>query len=392
MIINNYCTEVGALSYNHVGEQLCGDHYQIVKPDENTLVVVLADGLGSGVKASILSTLTSEIISTMMAHNLSIEECVETIAETLPVCKERGIAYSTFTILKISQNRYVQIYNFDNPELILLRNGKEKIIPSSMIELCGKKIYRSEIEADLYDVFILLSDGTIHAGLGQSMNFGWERPQIIDYISALYNKDYSSKSLATELVSHCNDLYGNKPGDDTTAVVLRIRKRCQVNLLIGPASNVDDNVKMLSLFFSKEGKHIVCGGSTSNMVAEYLHKPLVMDTEYIDKEIPPTSFLEGVDLVTEGVITINKVLAYAKNSLQNNQDYFQWCFKQDGASKIARILFEEATDINFFVGCAVNPAHQQPGVKMNFTIKMQLIDELAKTLKDMGKRIKVSYF
>jgi len=392
MIINNYCTEVGALSYNHVGEQLCGDHYQIVKPDENTLVVVLADGLGSGVKASILSTLTSEIISTMMAHNLSIEECVETIAETLPVCKERGIAYSTFTILKISQNRYVQIYNFDNPELILLRNGKEKIIPSSMIELCGKKIYRSEIEADLYDVFILLSDGTIHAGLGQSMNFGWERPQIIDYISALYNKDYSSKSLATELVSHCNDLYGNKPGDDTTAVVLRIRKRCQVNLLIGPASNVDDDGKMLSLFFSKEGKHIVCGGSTSNMVAEYLHKPLVMDTEYIDKEIPPTSFLEGVDLVTEGVITINKVLAYAKNSLQNNQDYFQWCFKQDGASKIARILFEEATDINFFVGCAVNPAHQQPGVKMNFTIKMQLIDELAKTLKDMGKRIKVSYF
>lgn len=392
MIINNYCTEVGALSYNHVGEQLCGDHYQIVKPDENTLVVVLADGLGSGVKASILSTLTSEIISTMMAHNLSIEECVETIAETLPVCKERGIAYSTFTILKISQNRYVQIYNFDNPEPILLRNGKEKIIPSSMIELCGKKIYRSEIEADLYDVFILLSDGTIHAGLGQSMNFGWERPQIIDYISALYNKDYSSKSLATELVSHCNDLYGNKPGDDTTAVVLRIRKRCQVNLLIGPASNIDDDGKMLSLFFSKEGKHIVCGGSTSNMVAEYLHKPLVMDTEYIDKEIPPTSSLEGVDLVTEGVITINKVLTYAKNSLQNNQDYFQWCFKQDGASKIARILFEEATDINFFVGCAVNPAHQQPGVKMNFTIKMQLIDELAKTLKDMGKRIKVSYF
>lgn len=392
MIINNYCTEVGALSYNHVGEQLCGDHYQIVRPDENTLVIVLADGLGSGVKASILSTLTSEIISTMMAHNLSIEECVETIAETLPVCKERGIAYSTFTILKISQNRYVQIYNFDNPEPILLRNGKEKIIPFSMIELCGKKIYRSEIEADLYDVFILLSDGTIHAGLGQSMNFGWERPQIIDYISALYNKDYSSKSLATELVSHCNDLYGNKPGDDTTAVVLRIRKRSQVNLLIGPASNVDDDVKMLSLFFSKEGKHIVCGGSTSNMVAKYLHKPLIMDTEYIDKEIPPTSSLEGVDLVTEGVITINKVLTYAKNSLQNNQDYFQWCFKQDGASKIARILFEEATDINFFVGCAVNPAHQQPGVKMNFTIKMQLIDELAKTLKDMSKRIKVSYF
>ncbi len=392
MIINNYCTEVGALSYNHVGEQLCGDHYQIVKPDENTTVVVLADGLGSGVKASILSTLTSEIISTMIANNLSIEQCVETIAETLPVCKERGIAYSTFTILKITNNKFVQIYNFDNPEPIMLRNGKEKIIPSSMIEICGKKIYRSEIEAQLYDVFILLSDGTIHAGLGQSMNFGWERPQIVDYMSALYNENYSSKTLATELVSHCNDLYGGKPGDDTTALVLRVRKRAQVNLLIGPASTIDDDGKMLSLFFAKEGKHIVCGGSTSNMVAKYLNKPLIMDTDYVDPEIPPTSSLEGVDLVTEGIITINKVLAYAKNNLADNKDYFEWCFKQDGASQIAKILFEEATDINFFVGCAVNPAHQQPGVKINFTIKMQLIDELAKTLKMMGKKIKVSYF
>ena len=392
MIINNYCTEVGALSYNHVGEQLCGDHYQIVKPDENTTVVVLADGLGSGVKASILSTLTSEIISTMIANNLSIEQCVETIAETLPVCKERGIAYSTFTILKITNNKFVQIYNFDNPEPIMLRNGKEKIIPSSMIEICGKKIYRIEIEAQLYDFFILLSDGTIHAGLGQSMNFGWERPQIVDYMSALYNENYSSKTLATELVSHCNDLYGGKPGDDTTALVLRVRKRAQVNLLIGPASTIDDDGKMLSLFFAKEGKHIVCGGSTSNMVAKYLNKPLIMDTDYVDPEIPPTSSLEGVDLVTEGIITINKVLAYAKNNLADNKDYFEWCFKQDGASQIAKILFEEATDINFFVGCAVNPAHQQPGVKINFTIKMQLIDELAKTLKMMGKKIKVSYF
>ena len=328
----------------------------------------------------------------MMANNLSIEECVKTIAETLPVCKERGIAYSTFTILKISNNKFVQIYNFDNPEPILLRDGKEEKIPTSVIEIEGKKIYRGEIEARLYDTFILLSDGTIHAGLGASMNFGWERPQIVDYMCALYNESYSSKTLATELVSHCNDLYGGKPGDDTTALVLRIRKRQQVNLLMGPASNIDDDKNMLSLFFAKEGKHIVCGGSTSNMVAKYLNKPLVMNTDYIDKEIPPTSTLEGVDLVTEGIITINKVLSYAKNTLEDNQDYFEWCFKQDGASEIARLLFEEATDINFFVGCAVNPAHQQPGVKINFTIKMQLIDQLAKTLKIMGKRIKVSYF
>lgn len=392
MIINNYTTEIGFLSVNHVGEQLCGDHCEIASPDENTYVAVLADGLGSGVKANILSTLTSKLISTMIANNLGIDECVKTIAETLPVCKERGIAYSTFTILKITNNRSVDIYNYDNPDPIFLRNGKELRTDTILHIIEGKKIYHSHIEAELYDTFILLSDGTIHAGIGASMNFGWERPQIVDYMQCLYNKNYSSKALATELVDHCDNLYGGKPGDDTTAMVVRVRKREMVNLLIGPASSKDDDDKMLSLFFAKEGKHIVCGGSTSNMVARYLGKPLDLSVDYINKEIPPISSIEGVDLVTEGVITINKVLDYAKDNLGRNSEYFEWIFKQDGASQISRILFEEATDINFYVGCAVNPAHQKPGLPINFSIKMQLVDELSKVLKQMGKRIKVSYF
>jgi len=392
MIVNNLVTDIGGLSVNHVGEQLCGDHFEIVSPDENTHVVVLADGLGSGVKANILSTLTSKLISTMMANNLSIEECVRTIAETLPVCKERGIAYSTFTILKITNNRFVEIYNYDNPEPILLRDGKEYKMDTVVEVIDNKTIYHSKIVCKLFDTFILLSDGTIHAGIGASMNFGWERPQIVDYMSALYNNSYSSKALATELIDHCDRLYGMRPGDDTTAVVVKVRKRQVVNLLIGPASNRDDDIKMLDLFFGKEGKHIVCGGSTSNMVSKYLDKPLNLTMDYVDKEIPPTSSIEGIDLVTEGVITINKVLDYGKNCLSTNSDYFEWCFKQDGASDIARLLFEEATDINFYVGCAVNPAHQKPGIKINFTIKMQLVDELSKILKSMGKKIKVSYF
>jgi Stage II sporulation protein E (SpoIIE). len=392
-MVNNLVTEIGALSINHVNEELCGDHYEVVTCDnDNTYIAVLADGLGSGVKANILSTLTSKLISTMMANNIPLEECVETIVETLPICKVRGIAYSTFTILKISNNNQAEIYNYDNPEPIMLRDGKEYKLNTTEMIIGGKKIYHIKTNCLLYDTFILLSDGTIHAGIGQSMNFGWERPQIIDYLTSLYSKDYSSKALATELIEHCDLLYDRKPGDDTTCLVARIRKRQMVNLMIGPASNPNDDKEMLSLFFSKEGKHIVCGGTTSNIVAKYLKTPLVVDDDYVDKLIPPISHIKGVDLVTEGVITINKVLDYAKNNLGRNESYFDWCYKQDGASQIAKLLFEEATDINFYVGCAMNPAHQKENLSINYKIKMQLIEELSKVLKTMGKKIKVSYF
>ena len=149
---------------------------------------------------------------------------------------------------------------------------------------------------------------------------------------------------------------------------------------------------MMSLFFSKEGKHIICGGTTSSIAAKFLRKPLKAALNYEKSDVPPIAEIEGVDLVTEGVITVNKVLEYARDYLAENKKYEQWSFKRDGASLICRLLFEEATDINFYVGRAINPAHQNPDLPINFSIKMNLVEELSKCLRQMGKRIKVSYF
>ena len=194
------------------------------------------------------------------------------------------------------------------------------------------------------------------------------------------------------LIDECDKLYGSKPGDDATACVVRIRKRNPMNILFGPPSNRDDSDKMMSLFFSKEGKHIVCGGTTSSIAAKFLGKDVKTTLDFIDKDIPPVSLIDGVDLVTEGVITVNRVLEYAKDFVSENKTYEKWSFGRDGASLIARYLFEEATDINFYVGRAVNPAHQNPDLPINFNIKMNLVKELTDCLNLMGKRIKVSYF
>ena len=390
--MNDLCADIGSRSINHIGEQLCGDHVDVVEQGENSTVIVLADGLGSGVKASILSTLTSKIISTMMAEGLTLEDCVETIASTLPICAVRGVAYSTFTIIRIIENEEAEIIQYDNPFVVLLRNGKNWEYPREAVEIGGKMIYKTRIPIQKDDTFIAFSDGAIHAGIGMSLNFGWERKDIVEFMKTFYPVGYTAKTLSTILIDECNRLYGEKPGDDATACVVKIRRRVPMNLLFGPPSNRDDCNRMMALFFSKEGKHIICGGTTSSIAAKYLGKPLKPKLEFIDKDVPPIAELEGVDLVTEGVITINKVLSYARDYLKDNESYSQWGVKKDGASLICRLLFEEATDINFFVGRAINPAHQNPDLPINFNIKMQLVTELSDCLKKMGKRIKVSYF
>jgi hypothetical protein len=390
--MNDLCADIGYKSLNHVGEQLCGDHVDIVKQDDNSYVIVLADGLGSGVKASILSTLTSKIISTMMAAGLPLEECVSTIAATLPVCSVRSVAYSTFTIIRLSNNDTAEIIQYDNPHVIFIRDFKVTDYPKTEMNIGGKQIFKSVIKLRENDVFIAMSDGCPHAGIGIAYNFGWQRDDIAAFMETLIPAGYTAKTLSTMLVDECNKLYGNKPGDDVTSCVIKIRKREPMNILFGPPANRDDCDRMMSLFFSKEGKHIVCGGTTSSIAAKYLGKPVKASLSFERSDIPPIAEIEGVDLVTEGVITINKVVEYAKDYIGENKYYEEWSFKHDGASLISRLLFEEATDINFYVGRAINPAHQNPDLPINFSIKMNLVEELSACLEKMGKQIKVSYF
>lgn len=390
--MNELCAEIGWKSINHYGEHLCGDHVEVIEKPDSRSVIVLADGLGSGVKASILSTLTSKIISTMIAEGLPIEECVETIADTLPVDKLRGVAYSTFTIINMKKDNVAELIQYDNPHIILIRNGDTVIYPETELNIGGKKIYRSVIQIKENDVFISMSDGCPHAGIGSAFNFGWKQEDISKYMEGLVSVGYSAKTLSTMLVDECNRLYGERPGDDTSCCVVKIRRRVPMNLLFGPPSNRDDCGRMMSLFFSKSGKHIICGGTTASIAAKWLGKTIKTNLTFTSKDVPPTAEIEGVDLVTEGVITVSKVIEYAEDHINDNLLYEEWEHFNNGAAQISRMLFEEATDINFYVGRAVNPAHQNAELPLSFSVKMQLVQRLTESLKTMGKRIKVSYF
>ena len=386
---NNLCSEIGYMSINHYGEQLCGDHVEIVENDDSS-IIVLADCLGSGVKASILSTLTSKIISTMLAAGLDIRDAVETIAATLPICSERKSAFSTFTIIRLVDNMHADIIQYENPSVIMLRNGVHYEFPLTTMTIGEKTIYRSTVELADGDIFVAMSDGILYASEDGVLNNDWSRDKLIEFLEPLSRAELTAKLLTSIIVEETNKLYGGKPFDDATACVIKIRQRQTVNIAIGPPEDMSDNHRMMALFFAKEGKHVVCGGTTAKIAAEYLGVPVQTNLTSPDPDIPPTSVIEGVDLTTEGIITVDKILSYAIDYVKDNRSFEQWCYKKDGASLAARLLFEDATDINMFIGHAANPAHNE--MPINFNVKMQILKKLSKRLKEMGKRVKVLDF
>ena len=390
--MNDLWIETGSISMNKHGETLCGDKVELAGGGDEDLTLVLSDGLGSGVKANILSTLTSKILCTMISGGIPLEECVSTIASTLPVCSVRKVAYSTFTIIRILDNKTAHIIQFDNPATIVLRKGELFDYPRVTRVISGKTIWESTFPIELDDVFIAMSDGAEYAGVGDLMNFGWTRDSIADYAIANYLPENSAKFTAGLIIDECDRLYGGSPGDDTTVAVVRVRSRHPVNLVVGPPEHKEDDVRMMNLFFSKEGTKIVCGGTTSNVVSRYLGQPIIASLDYHDPDVPPISRIKGVDLTTEGVITLSKVLTYAEDFLDQAKLASVWATQKDGASLIARELFENATDVNFFVGRAINPAHQNPNLPITFGIKQQLITSLADCLRKMGKHVRLSYF
>jgi hypothetical protein len=389
--MNRLVTEFGYVSLNHVGEMLCGDNVSVSRVGEDSYVMVLADGMGSGVKANILSTLTSNMLAKMVSNDIEISQCVDTIIATLPISKDRGVAYCTFSIAFVTDSRNITVYNYDNPLPFVIRKGKAFLPEYIASEIHGKRIERSVFEAEVNDCLFMMSDGIIHAGVGEVLNYGWEEPEVMKFMEGIYYPDAAAKALATTLTDRCNALYAGKPGDDVTCAVVRIRERKHINVMIGPPTDPNDDERMASLFFTKKGKHIVCGGTTASIVARRLGRQISVVPNAEDTDIPPMSAIEGVDLVTEGMVTLNRVLEYGKDFAGHNSSYFDWCYRTDGASRLTSMLFEEATDIDFYVGCAMNPAHQS-NRELNISFKLKLIDELISLLKSMDKNVRVSYF
>lgn len=373
-------------SLNKHGEELCGDKVEWMTRDERT-IVVLADGLGSGVKANILATLTSKIMITMLDQGACLEETIETIADTLPVCQIREVAYSTFSVVEIDKNLHCRIVEFDNPPAFVLRNKQQMVLEKRSLLSSNKRVMVSELDLEVGDSITLCSDGVIHAGVGHMLNHGWEWEHVKAYLSQQTLK--SADKLNRRLMESCLKLYDEKPGDDTTAVTIKIRTPENIQLLTGPPAYRDLDEKMVKAFMALKGKKIVCGGTAANIVARELNKEIISDLTYIDPKIPPTAKIAGIDLVTEGVLTLKMVLnELEKLYISCEEPNLE---KKDGVTQLLRCFLEDSTHIHFLVGHAINPAHQNPDFPSDLSIKINIIKDIIEMLKKMNKIVTLDY-
>ncbi len=237
----------------------------------------------------------------------------------------------------------------------------------------------------------MFSDGVSHAGIGISMSFGWQSEHICSFLESKCSVNDSPHTIAAKLVDAAKELYLGVMGDDTTVAVMKVRERCEVSVMLGPPANPDDDIKVIQDFLSRPGKKIVCGGTTSKIVSKYLGQTVETCLDYLDPKIPPAGHMKGVDLVTEGVITMGRVMELSEQLVAGTIPP-NWKEKQDAATTVAKILFEDATDINIFVGRAMNPAHQNPNLPINFSIKLKIVEVLSKNLEKSGKRLNVQYY
>lgn len=377
----------------HYGEELCGDKVEFVRNDDFFLAV-LADGLGSGVKANILSTLTSKIIATMLSDGSTLTDAIETIASTLPVCSERGIAYSTFTIVKIDIRGVVTIVEFDNPLAVVFRdNVLFYDIDRKEQEIGGKQIYTSKFMSKPNDMVVVFSDGVVHAGVGRLLDLGWQYDNIVNYLAENITPQMSPRALNKRLLGSVNTLYMDKPGDDSTVCSMRIKESTPLTVMVGPPNNKEmDKIVVDKLMYSK-GLKVVCGGTTSQIVSKITGKEVEVMIDYENPAVPPIAKISGIDLVTEGVLTIGKALDIMKNYLADTNGESGFMLnKTDGATKLCKMLLEDSTEIHFLVGQALNPAHQNPGMPVSLGLKFNLINDLAKTLESTGKKVTVEFF
>ena len=380
----------GIVSLNKKKEKICGDYYTIITdPDSDSTVMVLSDGLGSGVKANILATLTAEMLSIMIARKVNIRTAVKAVADTLPVCSVRNLAYATFTVMVAEENE-ICLLQYDNPDVILLRNGKNVEYCRDILMFGEKEIHQSYFQFREGDMLIFMSDGVTNAGMGKTTYAGWGREEVVGFCEQHYRDGMSAQEMSSAIADAGLALNLDETDDDLTVLTVAAMKKNIVNIMVGPPADREDDRSYFETFFQKEGMHVVCGGTTAKLVADYLQTEVAGLPESGTEEVPAMSEIKGIDLVTEGLLTLEKLVDYY-DDFQEDRTYFnQIIKKKDGAAELFRVLFAEATEINFFFGNALNDNYTSLHIDREKKKKMAL--ELIDHLKAEGKKVKICFW
>jgi len=390
----DFYIEVFCQQRNHDGERICGDVFLKKRiKEENRTIVVLSDGMGHGVKANLLATLTATMALNFTQEHKEVEKIADTIMNTLPVCSERKISYSTFTIVDIEHNGEIRILEYDNPKTTLLRGFRplpvhwERIVMETEKNK-GKVLRTCRFYPRKDDRIVFYTDGVAQSGLGiDQYPFGWGEEEIDAYIRELVENDLqiSATTLAAKIVTraHKNDHYKSK--DDTSCATIYFRDPRKCLVCTGPPYEKKNDAILGEKVKSFKGYKIVSGATTADIVARETGVSITDSFEFDDPDLPPVSFMEGVDLVTEGILTLSKVADLLKTYGNETR------LGKGPADQIVH-MFLESDEIHFIIGTRINIAHQDPNLPIELEIRRTVIKRIARRLEEKFlKEVFLSY-
>ena len=380
---NSFFIDVACIQNMHVGESICGDVFLSRKiKDEGRSIIVLSDGMGSGVKANVLASLTASMAMSFTQDHRDVAASAQVIMDTLPVCSERKISYSTFTIIDIDVDGTTVIVEYDNP-CCLIMSGIKEVDPGWRYELidderCRKRLRICSFKASMEFRIFFWTDGLVQSGMGSRVHpFGWGYDNLKRYVLNLVSASpfSSSAGLARKLVNMASANDGGRPSDDTSAGVVYFREPRKLLLVTGPPFDARNDLNYALKVQQFNGKKIIAGGTSAEIIARELALCFDQGMDVSDPDLPPLSYVDGFSLVTEGILTLGKVVKILENYRPDDR------LGNGPAEKIVKLFFE-SDRIHFLNGTGINIAHQDPNLPVELEIRRSVVKRICRLLED----------
>jgi len=363
------------------GQLVSGDVFLSRKfKEENRTISVLSDGLGSGVKANVLATLTATMALKYTSSFIDVKRSAETIMDTLPICSVRKISYSTFTIVDMDTAGHTRIIEHDNPPYLIIRDGERVPVEKSSVTLKKwqeRLIHFSQFQARMGDRIVIFTDGVSQAGMGEYRTpLGWGMKNVEEFVRETVADDQgiSASALAKKLAAKAQEVDCVGPRDDITCGVIYFRSPRRLLILTGPPFSRDKDTEIARLVNTFEGRKVICGGTTANIAGRLLNREITMDLDDLDPEIPPVSRMKGVDLITEGTITLGKVASLLEEGVHPE------ALRHNAVRQLATMLLDSDI-VQFVVGTRINEAHQDPSIPAELDLRRNIIKRIASQLE-----------
>lgn len=380
---NEYHIEVDVHQLNRQGQVVCGDvfHSRLIKA-EGRSILVLSDGIGHGVKANVLATLTASMALNYASFHTKPEVAANIFMRALPKSREGKESYATFTIIEIEDGGQTRIINYDNPRSVIFRRGqvfnpKEIQIPIRGEENAGKILRIREFSPMLEDRIIFMTDGINQSGLG-SKRFptGWGLENIEKFAESQIEREYeiSATKLARKILNQAsmNDVFEMR--DDASCGVVYFRKPRQFMLITGPPFYKIKDADFVKKIQEFPGKKIICGGTTAEIIARELGLEIDIQHRFSEKTLPPAAKMDGFEIVTEGILTLGRVEEILENYTSDMR------LGDSPPEEVVKLLTQH-DDIHIIVGTRINWVHQDPDQPVELEIRKSVVRRIVRLLE-----------